>query len=156
MHGPRRLVSRFLEPDDVDQAVELALRDENIGGQLDLVYFIHQATKHAALPATGRHHAVRGFFFNILDAMTGSNSGRTDFPIDSNRLDVMNRPDEALVSQVTQHQQLGVGAQSHQRDQFPLVDIHRERTLGRNGDFELLAIFVDRINLAGQRGLGSR
>ena len=37
MHRTSRLVGRFLEPDGVDQRVELALGDESTAGQFDLI-----------------------------------------------------------------------------------------------------------------------
>ena len=59
-----------------------------------------------------------------LDAGARAHRRGADVPVDGDRLDVVDRVDQALVAQVAEHQQLGLRAQRHQRDQLALVDEH--------------------------------
>ena len=61
---------------------------------------------------------------------------------------------EPLVAQVAEHQQLGRGAERHQRDELALVDEDRQRPLGGNRDAAPLAELVEHLDLARQRRAG--
>ena len=155
VHRAGRLVGAFFQPDGVDQAVELALGDAGIGRQFELIDLVHEPAEHAALTAARGDHTVRCFCFNVVNAAARAHGRRTDLPVHGDRLDLTDVADQALVAQVTQHQQLGVRAQGHQGDQFTLVHIDRQRTFGRNRHVLALAVFIDHLDLAGQRGAGA-
>jgi hypothetical protein len=50
--------------------------------------------------------------------------------------------------QVTQHQQLGAGAQGHERDQFALVHEDGQRPLGRDVDDPPVPVFVQDLDFS--------
>ena len=107
------------------------------GGSVDRFQVAHQVAEHRALAAAGRDHPLGGLLVEALDAGAGLDRGRVDVPVDGDRVDVVDRIDQALVAQVAEHQQLGRRAQGHQRDQLALVDEHGERPLGGNRDLPL-------------------
>ena len=121
-----------------EQAVERGLADARRRlarrRQRDRFQVAHQVAEHRALAAAGRHHPLGGLLVEALDAGARLDRGRVDVPVDGDRVDVVDRIDQALVAQVAEHQQLGRRAQGHQRDQLALVDEHGERPLGRNRD----------------------
>ncbi len=154
MHRTGRLVGGLLEPDAVDQAVKLSLRDPGIGRQNNLVNLVHQSAKHAALTAAGGDHAFGGFFLDVGDAVPRLDGSRAHIPVHRDGLDVAHLPDQTLVTQVTKHQQLWVRTQSHQGHQLALVDVNRQCALRRNRYLLRFTVFVDGVDFAGQRRAG--
>ena len=142
VHRSGRLVCAFLQPNGVNDAVELGLRDLRIG-QFDLVNVRHQVAKHTPLATTGGHHPFSAAL--NMDVGTFSRAHRCDTrladlafthgPVHRDRFDLLNRLDQALVAQKTQHQQLRLAAQRHQRHELALVEVHRQGPFGRNGRF---------------------
>ena len=93
-------------------------------GQVHVFQVRHHLAEHGALAAACGDHTFGGARFDIADAVAGAHGGGGHVPIDSNGLDLIHRPDQTLVAQITQHQQLGHGAQGHQGDQLSLVNEH--------------------------------
>jgi hypothetical protein len=98
----------------------------------DLVDLVHQAAEHRALAAAGGDDLPGGALFDVGDAVAGHDGDRVHRPVDLDRDDVLDRPHQALVAQVAERKQLRRAAQRHQGDQLTLVDVDRERTLGRD------------------------
>ena len=74
-----------------------------------------------------------------------------DVPVDGDRIDVVAAIDQALVAQVAEDEQLGEGAERHQRHELALVDEHRQRALGRDRDRARRAELVADLDLARER-----
>ena len=154
VHRASRFVGALLQPDGVDDAVKLALRQRG-GGQLELVDLGHQVAKHAALAAAGGHHFFGGASLDVRDALTGLDRSSADIPVDRDRFDLVRRLHQALVAQKAQHQQLRLGAQRHQGDQLALVHIDGEGPFGRYRDRAGFAKLVDGAHLLHQRRTGA-
>ena len=147
-------VNAVVQADGVHDAIELALGDGG-RGQLDAVDIRHQIAKHTALPAAGGDYALGSFFLQVFNAFIGLDRRSAHFPINGNGLHFLRRCHQALVEQIAQHQPLGLRAQGHERHDFALVHIHRQRTLG--GDLQALrfAVFIKYFNSLRHRHLGA-
>ncbi len=142
VYRPGGLVGALLQPDGVDDAVELGLAECG-GGQHQRVDVGHQVAKHTALAAAGGDHTAGGAFLDLVDARAGFDRRCTDLPVHRDGVDVGHRLHQPLVAQVTQHQQLGLRTQRHECDQLPFVHIDGECTFGGDGDGLYIAVFVD-------------
>ena len=124
-------------------------------GQLHRIDAVHQAAEHGALAATGGDHALAVLRLEVRDAArvvrTAAAPTSQSTVIDST---CSTRIDQPLVAQVTEHQQFGLRAQGHQRDQLALVDEQRQRPLVGDMDRAPFAVFVEHLDLARQRHAG--
>ena len=104
-------------------------------GSFSGIELVHQVAEHRALAAAGGDDAARGARLDAL-RRAGARLDRSGFdvPVDRDRIDIVERCDQALVAQVAQCQQLGGSAQRHQRDHLALVDEQRQWPLGRDVD----------------------
>ena len=73
-------------------------------------------------------------------------------PVHCDGLEVLGLGEEALVSQVAQHQPLWVGAQGHEGDDFYLVEINRQRTFARNAHGLHFTLGIHGLDGVGERG----
>ena len=152
VHRACGFVRGFLEADGIHQTIQLRLGELRLG-QLNAVHLVHQAAKHTALPATGGHHLARGALFNAGNTVARAHGGGVHLPVHGDGFNVEHRIHQPLVAQVAQHQQLGVRAQRHQRDQLPAVHIHRQGALCRDVHLLCLSPLVDHIHRLGEGGL---
>ena len=151
MHRTGRLVGALLEPDHIDDGVELRLLQPRFGGQADGVYLVHEVAEHTPLAAARGDHAPGGALLDAVNALAGFDRRGVDLPVHRDRLDFVHRRDQALVEQVAQHQPFGVRAQRHERDELALVHVHREVAFGRNGDGLAHTMLVHDLDRSGQR-----
>ena len=145
MHRAGLAVDAVLLAHGFEHAVQRALADAGgLGvGQHDAVELRHHVAEHRALTATGGDDAVRRLGFDVAHTRVSAHRGGADVPVHRHRLDIGDVVDEALVAQVTQHQQFRALAQGHQSNQLALVDEDRERPFGRDVDAALIAVLVD-------------
>ena len=129
VHGAGLLVDGFVQSDAVQQVEQRCLRQRRAGRQADVIDLFHQIAEHRALAASGGLGAPRGLAFDVGHAGARANGAGLGLPIHLNRDDVVDRRDQALVAQVANGERLGRRAQRHQRDEFMLVDIDRQRML---------------------------
>ena len=138
VHRAGRLVRALLLAHGVEQAVERRLRQARRRlrrrRQAHRIELAHQVAEHRALAAAGGDDALGGLLVEALDAGARLDGGGVDVPVDGDRIDLVAPIDEALVAQVAEDEQLGEGAERHQRDELALVDEHRQRALGRDRD----------------------
>jgi hypothetical protein len=64
-------------------------------------------------------------------------------PVHIDAVDLARLLDQTLIEQVAEHQQFGVCAQGHQRDQLAFVEVDRQRTFGRDVDLPMLAMLIE-------------
>ncbi|OMP13900.1 hypothetical protein COLO4_00687 [Corchorus olitorius] len=117
---------------------------------MDGVDLVHQRAEHGALPAAGGHGAAGGLLVQVGNAGARGDSSRFGFPVDLDGGDVFDAADQALVTQIAQHERFGGTAQRHQRDEFALVEVDGERALAGNVDMASAAQLVEHFNLVEQ------
>ena len=146
-----------MQANGVDHTIKLALGDLR-GRQFDLVDVGHQIAKYAALAAAGGHHALGAALdhdVGVRAGFDGSHAGLAQFsfsnrPVHGDGFDLGHGINQTLVAQETQHQPLGLGAQSHQGHQLFFIQVNGQSTL--SGDLRLggLTEFVAHGHTAGQ------
>ena len=159
VHGAGQLVDRLVAPDQVHDGEQRRLAEAHVRVEPDRVDVGHQVAEDGALAAAGRHRAMG----QAIAAMAGIGSPRptsqSGTPVSASRREVTATAptsqstctlamrgdvvDQALVAQVAQRQVFRRAAQRHQRHQFALVEVERERMLAGHRRRHFLAAFVD-------------
>ena len=144
MHRAGLLVNRFVFAHQLGQRVERRLREARFERQFHVINVGHQIAKHGAAAAAGGLGSMRHFFVEIDEAVPGVNGGRVDLPIHLHSDDFIERIDQALVAQITEHQGFRRCAERHQREDLALVDVHRQRVFARHKCRAGNAMFISR------------
>ncbi len=112
-------------------------------GQAGLAQLRHRVAKDRTLPAAGGDDAARDAGFEVADAVAGAHRRGLHRPVHIDAVDLARLLDQTLIEQVAEHQQFGIRAQSHQRDQLAFVEVDRQRTFGRDVDLPMLAMLIE-------------
>ncbi len=151
MHRAGLLVNAVLLPDGLGNGLNVTLPYPRRRGKLQGVNLFHQRAKHTALSAACSDNARCGFFLNPLHRpAAGFDRCRPHVPIDGDGFDGTEIRHQPLVAQVAQHQPFGMTAQCHERNQLFFIQIHRQRSFGRNGQYSTLTVLVQHGYLTSQ------
>jgi hypothetical protein len=160
VHRTGKLVDRLVPPHQVHDGVERRFGEAHRRIEPDGVDVGHQVAEHGALAAAGGDGAMGQALGQMAcslvpdlplpqrNAGVSEPSGRdrhcADFPVDLHARDGADVRHQALVAQVAQREMLRRTAQRHQRHQFALVEVERERMLPRHRRRHFVAALVDR------------
>jgi hypothetical protein len=158
VHGARLLVDRLVHAHLVEQVVERRPRERRIARETHVVDVLHQVAKHGSLPAAARLRALRRLRLEIGEAAARLDRHRIRLPVDLDGDDLVEALHEALIAQVPDRERLGRRAERHQRQDFLLVDVERERMLAGYGHVAHRAVLVDggHVERRGAGGVGEQ
>ena len=150
MNGACFLVDGLVAAHRVEQDVECIFGENDVIAELDRVDFFHQIAENRALAAARGDRAFFHLFFEPPKGRARRDRNRRRFPVHLHRGDFIDGFRQALVAQITDRERLGRLAEGHQRDDFALVHVERERMLARDRRRHGFAALVDRLDFEGE------
>ena len=154
VHRTGLLVNRFVFAHEFGECIERALFELHVSRQGNVVDIRHQIAEHRAAAAARGLRTVLHFFVEINEPGARVDGRGVDLPIHLHRDDFLDVFNEALIAQVTKHQGFGRSTERHQRENFALVDVHRQRMFARHSGHARGAMFVARRDVKGGRPRG--